>query len=300
MKELIKIERMNFDGGSEGTEVNTVNARELWEAIEVKKDFSSWIKAQINRARLLENRDFITLTQKGERKPGVRGASFSKEYFLTLDAAKHVVMISGTEKGFELRDYFIECEKRLAEIKANPLMALMDKPKSEMAFEFAIMLEEGEKKYEKEKAKFERAMPHIIYSAREFSRNKTLEQVASALQVAYGPIINRITLPGILRDNDVLYYDTIGKRRIMRANNAYLESGCFIAEQNLLYTKEKNPVMGYVKGGEKKHLRGYKLLVTPEGMKFIAELLSSLGFEKVPGTRESLDIIEGIKRGARQ
>jgi len=51
------------------------NARELHGFLEVGKDFSSWIKIQIERARLVENRDFVTLTQKGERKEGVRGAS---------------------------------------------------------------------------------------------------------------------------------------------------------------------------------------------------------------------------------
>ena len=59
------------------------------------KDFSTWIKKQIERARLVECRDFITLTQKGERNEGVRGASISIEYHLAIEAAKHIGMMSG-------------------------------------------------------------------------------------------------------------------------------------------------------------------------------------------------------------
>lgn len=60
---------------------------------------------------MVEGRDFITLTQKGERNEGVRGASISIEYHLTIEAAKHVAMMSGCDKGFEVRDYFLECER---------------------------------------------------------------------------------------------------------------------------------------------------------------------------------------------
>jgi hypothetical protein len=41
------------------------------------------------------------------------------EYRLILDGAKHIAMIANTDKGFEVRDYFIDCERRLLE--AAPL-----------------------------------------------------------------------------------------------------------------------------------------------------------------------------------
>lgn len=46
-------------------EINTVNARDLHAFLGVGKDFSAWIKKQIGRARLVENRDFITVPLKG-------------------------------------------------------------------------------------------------------------------------------------------------------------------------------------------------------------------------------------------
>jgi anti-repressor protein len=100
--------------------VQTVNARELHASLEVGKDFSDWVKAQIARARLVENRDFVVLTQKGENPTGGRPM---REYHLTIDAAKHIAMVSGTDKGFEVREYFIECERRAKEMP-TPMSAM--------------------------------------------------------------------------------------------------------------------------------------------------------------------------------
>ena len=58
MKELIAVK----NEGIGGAEVKTVNARDMHSFLAVKKDFSTWIKKQIERARLVENRDFVINT----------------------------------------------------------------------------------------------------------------------------------------------------------------------------------------------------------------------------------------------
>jgi len=91
-----------------GETVQTTNARQLHAALEVKKDFSDWVKAQIQRGDFVENTDFLVLPQKGENPKGGRPAV---EYHFTIDAGKHIAMMAGTPKGKEVRQYFIECEK---------------------------------------------------------------------------------------------------------------------------------------------------------------------------------------------
>ncbi len=97
----------------------TVNGRELHGVLEVNKDFSSWVKNQIERARLIEGRDYIKLTQNGEltNQQVTTTVGNKIEYFFIVDAAKHIAMLCGTDKGFEVREYFIECEKQLKEVK---------------------------------------------------------------------------------------------------------------------------------------------------------------------------------------
>lgn len=100
----------------------TVNARDLHQFLQVGKDFSNWIKAQIERARLVKDRDFVTAAQKG-----VGGKFGTIDYHLTIESGKHVAMMSGTDKGFEVREYFIECERRA---KQQPAPALPSYPEA--------------------------------------------------------------------------------------------------------------------------------------------------------------------------
>lgn len=61
-----------------------------------------------------ENKDFCTAPQIYGTANG--GTSERLEYFITLDTAKHIAMMENTDRGFEVRDYFIECEKKLKEV----------------------------------------------------------------------------------------------------------------------------------------------------------------------------------------
>ena len=117
MKEIIKITEK--DGR------RAVNARELYAFLRVGKDFSSWIKKQIERCDLIEYQDFEVFTQKGENLQGGRPTS---DYALSIDAAKEISMMSQCEKGKLARRYFIECEKKL--IRSNTSSLLEDRLKA--------------------------------------------------------------------------------------------------------------------------------------------------------------------------
>jgi anti-repressor protein len=90
--------------------VPTVDGRDLYDFLSISKDYTSWVRAQIKRAHLVENRDYIVFTQKGENslvgRPGM-------EYYFTFDAAKHIGMLSSTAKGHEVREYFLSCERQI-------------------------------------------------------------------------------------------------------------------------------------------------------------------------------------------
>lgn len=116
-----------------GQAVQTVNAREVHKNLEVGKDFSNWIKAQIKRARLVENKDFVVIAQKGVNPQGGRP---SDEYHLTIEAGKHIGMLSGTEKGHEVREYFLECERKaLKPLASSPAQMILAMAQQYLAYE---------------------------------------------------------------------------------------------------------------------------------------------------------------------
>jgi phage anti-repressor protein len=85
-----------------------VNARDLHRGLGVRKHFADWIKVQLARGFFVENVDYLVFHQKGENLSGGRP---TQEYVLTIEAAKNIGMMSATQKGKEIRDYFIQCEK---------------------------------------------------------------------------------------------------------------------------------------------------------------------------------------------
>lgn len=87
------------------------NARDLHKALQVRRDFSNWIKGRIEEYKFFENQDYILIRQNGRIKTGRGGDRRSKEYHLTLDMAKELAMVEKTEAGRQVRKYFIECER---------------------------------------------------------------------------------------------------------------------------------------------------------------------------------------------
>jgi phage anti-repressor protein len=130
MNELIPISPRQISGA----QIETVSARDLHSFLEIGKDFSSWIKAQIERGRLIENVHFVK-----ENKLPQKGEQAKIEYYLIFDAAKHIGMMCGTDKGFQIRDYFLECERRakgLAELDVDDMVPMSGDALVQMALAY--------------------------------------------------------------------------------------------------------------------------------------------------------------------
>jgi phage anti-repressor protein len=100
-KPLIDIHKARLGG----TLIETVDARELHNSLEVRKDFSTWIKDRIAQYGFVDNRDFVGSPELG--------SEHRIEYRLSLDMAKELAMVERNAKGKQARQYFIECERKL-------------------------------------------------------------------------------------------------------------------------------------------------------------------------------------------
>ena len=102
MSELIPI---NYNG-----EEPTVSARELHKSLEISKRFSAWFET--NSQGFIENEDYTSvLTGTEVQNNGGVQIRELQDYSLSVDMAKHICLMSRTEKGKECRQYLIDLEK---------------------------------------------------------------------------------------------------------------------------------------------------------------------------------------------
>lgn len=102
MNEIIKI---NYEN-----EQPTVSARELHKALGIEKRFSAWFET--NSQGFIEGEDFTSVLKSTEvqNNGGIQLREL-QDYEVSVDMAKHICLMSRTEKGKECRQHLIDLEK---------------------------------------------------------------------------------------------------------------------------------------------------------------------------------------------
>lgn len=97
MNELIKVD----------ADAQVVSARELHEALGVEKRFSAWFET--NSQGFVEGEDFTSVLSGTVVNNGAHRKL--QDYNLSVDMAKHICLMSRTDKGKACRQYLIDVEK---------------------------------------------------------------------------------------------------------------------------------------------------------------------------------------------
>ena len=102
MRDLINIHIQNNQ--------QLVSARDLYKGLDLKIRFSLWVTKNFDSFE--ENQDFTSVTTDTEvqNNGGIQIRKL-QDYLLTIDMAKELCMMSKTERGKEVRKYFIQVEK---------------------------------------------------------------------------------------------------------------------------------------------------------------------------------------------
>ena len=89
-----------------------VDARDLHQWLGSKQDFSTWIKRRIKKYGFVENQDYLLhqVVEQVHHQGGLRSIT-TLEYTLSVDMSKELSMVECTDRGREVRLYFIEQEK---------------------------------------------------------------------------------------------------------------------------------------------------------------------------------------------
>ena len=236
MNEIIKINKKSIGE----SKINAVNARELHQFLDVKSEFRNWIKNRIKEYDFIENQDFIS---NGKNLPS---GGRSIEYYISLDMAKELSMVERNDKGKQARKYFIECEKRLDEIK--PAIPNFNNP-AEAARAWAEQYEEAEK----QKLINQKNKPKVEFYDTVAESDSTIDMAAVA---------KTINQPGYGRNN---LFKLLREQKILRKNNQpyqkYVNMGYF--KQVIVPIKKKGEVW-----------QGTKTVATAKGIDFIIRIIN--------------------------
>lgn len=137
MNELLKVNAEN----------QTVSARDLHDALEATERFSVWIQRYL--PNFIAGEDFTSVSKLTVVNNGAEREL--EDYELTIDTAKHICLMSRTEKGKQCRQYLIDLEKvwntpeqvfaralKMADETINRLKADMEHMKPKVEFFDAV------------------------------------------------------------------------------------------------------------------------------------------------------------------
>ena len=85
-----------------------VSGRQLHEALDVKTRYNDWFN-RMTEYGFIENQDYLAITQKRVTAQG--NSTNQVDHIIKLDMAKEIAMIQRTERGKQVRQYFIQVEK---------------------------------------------------------------------------------------------------------------------------------------------------------------------------------------------
>lgn len=196
-----------------------VSGRELHEFLEIRTKYKDWFRRMVEYG-FEEEIDFIKVAQKRATNNLKNPVTTVIDHAISIDMAKEISMIQRTEKGKIARQYFINCEKKLKEVKKLSPMELME-------LQFIALKEQKEKiaQVENRVDKLEEDMPLFQIDCKEIQalvRKKGIEALGGYRSIAYndnslrGKVYSDIQQQ-IRREFGVLRYEAIKRSQLEMA-----------------------------------------------------------------------------------
>jgi anti-repressor protein len=232
--QLVKISKSEINGAT----IDSVDARELHAFLESKQRFADWIKGRINQYGFTQGVDFVANHSSMTSPPRI-------EYVVSIDMAKELAMVERNQKGREVRQYFLECERRAKESSQAPQFQIPQTLPEALRLA-AQLAEEKQQALEVIKQK-----DQLIVAVADLN--------IKAGQVSIAEFAKNLAISGMGQNN---VYKWLKGRGFLQINNQpyqqYVERGYFVMK----------PYDEKIKGEVK-----YKTMLTPKGTAWLSKML---------------------------
>lgn len=231
----------------------TVSGRELYKFLEVTERYSNWFKRMLQYG-FVENVDYL-----GCKVFNTQARQELQEHILKISMAKEIAMLQRNEKGKQIRQFFIEVEKKYNDPMYQ--MARSLQYANNIIEQNRIEISKLELENKEQKEIIIEQKPKVEYYDKVTNSKKGISMSEVAKLLKFKSKINkrpvgRNILFGILRGNKLL-------NKYNQPYQKYINAGYFEVKQSYnSYTGE--PV--------------YTTLVTSKGIDYIIKLLRKLGF----------------------
>lgn len=231
----------------------TVSGRELYKFLEVTERYSNWFNRMLQYG-FVENVDYL-----GCKVFNTQARQELQEHILKISMAKEIAMLQRNEKGKQIRQYFIEVEKRYNDPMYQ--MARSLQYANNIIEQNKIEINKLELENKEQKEIITEQKPKVEYYDKVTSSKKATSMSEVAKLLKFKSKINkrpigRNILFGILRGNNLL-------NKYNQPYQKYVNLGYFEVKQSYNnYTGE--PI--------------YTTLITSKGIEYIIKLLRKLGF----------------------
>ena len=233
MTELVKIENRG--------EKQFVDLKELYEKLGFEsKNWSRWIKTNI------EDNQFFTENQDYQGFVMMKNGNETRDYRITIDMAKHICMLSRTEKAHKIREYFIKIEQAWN----TPEMIM------KRALEFA-------------NKRAEEATQKLLANEHKIEFYNDVTESSTATDI--GTVSKLLNFKGVGRN---ILFEILRKQGILQQNNIpyqkFVDNGYF----RVIESKWNDYTTGDVK-------ISFKTVVYQKGIEYISKILKGLGYKKI-------------------
>lgn len=244
MQELIKVAT-----NAEGKQV--VSARDLYHYLGYESNkFSRWAMSKIVK------NDFAIVYQDWEGLDIDVQGNKTKDYIVTIDFAKRLAMMAKTEKGEQVRNYFLECEKA----------AIQNKPKELSRLEVLTLALEAERKVIELQEKIDIDKPKVEFADQILSATNSLDFGTSckAMNLPFG----RNKMFEICRNLGFLMHNNIPYQ-------SHVDNGNFtLLETSFIHPKSGDRVLTT------------KTMIIPKGQGWLIKNFKKHGFIKEGTSKE--------------